>query len=92
MTQIITDPAEQRAFAEALAELVYEMEDKERGLAQAFAHLQTTWKDAHAKRFDSAQTEMSLYLKAFYNRSQAYGEYLRQKAKAAEAYLDLGRA
>ncbi len=88
MAQIIVDPAEQRAFANALGDLVREMRGRERALAARFSTLQKSWQDDQAKKFARSQFEMDLYLTAFYNRCGEYICYLNDKARAAEKYLD----
>jgi hypothetical protein len=85
--QIIVNPAEQRAFAIALSELVDDMRIRQDALGQQLAHLGKSWQDGQAKRFGEAQEEMGLYLLAFYNQSRRYAEYLGHKARAAEDYL-----
>ena len=91
MAQIIVDPDEQRAFADALEALVCDMRQHERALAEHLSHLQRSWADEPAKRFSDSHLEMALYLKAFYNRSEDYAGYLREKARRADKYLDCGR-
>lgn len=91
MAQIIVDPGEQRAFAAALEELVGEMRHRQGKLADSFRHLQRSWQDDRAQRFEKEQLEMELYLTAFYSMSRRYIDYLRDKARLADDYLDCGR-
>lgn len=91
MAQIIVDPSEQRAFAAALEELVHEMRHRQGKLADSFHHLQLSWQDDRAERFAREQLEMEIYLNAFYNMSRRYVDYLRDKARLADDYLDCGR-
>lgn len=91
MAQIIVDPDEQRAFADALEALVIDMRQREHALSEHLSHLRRSWADDQAKRYSDSHLEMELYLKAFYNRSEQYAGYLREKARRADRYLDCGR-
>ena len=90
MAQIIVNPSEQRAFANGLEELVRDMRGREKTLSDRLAALRKSWQDDQAKQFANAQEDMALNLKVFYNRSELFAQYLRDKAAAAERYLDCG--
>ncbi len=91
MSQIIVNPDEQRAFANALEDLVREMSSRERAVTSHLHDLRKSWQDTHAKSFERSHEEMSLYLSAFYRRAEDYARYLRRKAALADKYLGCGR-
>jgi hypothetical protein len=86
---MIVDPQEQRRFAEELEVLTGQIRDRERRLQAGIEELSVVWKDSRYREFSRTITEASVQLQAFYNRSNAYADYLRRKAAAVEKFLRL---
>ncbi|RMG32389.1 MAG: hypothetical protein D6725_17650 [Planctomycetota bacterium] len=87
MPQAIVDPAELRAFAQALRQFNADLEDRALALAAQLDALSATWRDQEHKKFAAEFEEHMKTLRRFIDANNRHVPYLLRKAERIEEYL-----
>lgn len=86
----IIDVDELKQFDSALKRICGNLRDEKNSMNQKFLSLKEVWKDKNYHQFEKTFTTTITEIDQFLRYAEMYNDYLRQKARAAERYLEGG--